>query len=37
VDVRKWRRYATALTRLPEIIRRVRALENRASIDNREA
>jgi UDP-3-O-[3-hydroxymyristoyl] glucosamine N-acyltransferase len=37
VDVRKWRRYSAALTRLPEIFRRVRALENRAGIDNREA
>ena len=36
VDVRKFRRYAVVLTRLPEIIRRVRALEHRAGIDNHE-
>ncbi|MGA9722833.1 MAG: hypothetical protein WBQ86_10280, partial [Candidatus Binatus sp.] len=37
VDVRKFRRYAAALTRLPEIIRRVRALENRVGIGSNEA
>jgi len=30
--VRKFRRYATVLTRLPEVIRRVRALEHHAGI-----
>lgn len=29
VDVRQWRRYAMALPRLPELIRRMRALEDR--------
>ena len=37
VDVRKFRRYAVVLTRLPEIIRRVRALEGRVGIGDREA
>src|SRR5271155_2194500 len=37
VDVRKFRRYAVVLTRLPEIIRRVRALESRAGIGGNEA
>ncbi len=37
VDVRKWRRYATALTRLPEVIRRVRALEHHTGIGGNEA
>ena len=29
VDVRQWRRYAMALPRLPELIRRMRAIEDR--------
>jgi len=29
VDVRQWRRYAMALPRLPELVRRMRALEDR--------
>jgi UDP-3-O-[3-hydroxymyristoyl] glucosamine N-acyltransferase len=37
VDVRKFRRYAVVLTRLPEIIRRVRALEHHAGIGSSEA
>src|SRR5271156_615889 len=36
VDVRKFRRYAVVLTRLPEIIRRVRALESRVGIGGNE-
>jgi hypothetical protein len=28
VDVRQWRRYAMALPRLPELVRRMRALED---------
>jgi UDP-3-O-[3-hydroxymyristoyl] glucosamine N-acyltransferase len=37
VDVRKFRRYAVVLTRLPEIIRRVRALEHHAGIGGSES
>jgi len=37
VDVRKYRRYSAALSRLPDLIRRVRALENRAGIGGNEA
>ncbi len=33
VDVRKFRRYAVVLTRLPEIIRRVRAIEHQIGIN----
>jgi len=29
VDIRQWRRYAMALPRLPELVRRMRALEDR--------
>jgi UDP-3-O-[3-hydroxymyristoyl] glucosamine N-acyltransferase len=37
VDVRKFRRYAAVLTRLPEVIRRVRALENHVGIGGNDA
>ena len=37
VDVRKYRRNSAALSRLPDLIRRVRALENRAGIGGNEA
>jgi UDP-3-O-[3-hydroxymyristoyl] glucosamine N-acyltransferase len=37
VDVRKYRRYSAALSRLPDLIRRVRTLENRAGIGGNEA
>lgn len=36
VDVHKFRRYAVVLTRLPELIRRMRALEDRVGISGRQ-
>jgi UDP-3-O-[3-hydroxymyristoyl] glucosamine N-acyltransferase len=33
IDIRRWRRMVAALPRLPEVIRRLRALEARAEID----
>ena len=35
IDIRRWRRMVAALPRLPELIRRLRALEERAGIDPR--
>jgi UDP-3-O-[3-hydroxymyristoyl] glucosamine N-acyltransferase len=33
VDIRQWRRYSAVMTRLPEVIRRVRALERRGGVE----
>ena len=33
VEIRQWRRYSAVITRLPEVIRRMRALERHVGVE----
>ena len=35
-DIRQWRRYSAVITRLPELIRRMRALERQVGVEGRD-
>jgi UDP-3-O-[3-hydroxymyristoyl] glucosamine N-acyltransferase len=34
VHIRQWRRYSAVITRLPEVIRRMRALERQVGVES---